>query len=547
MNSRTALAAGLGVLLAVVAACEVPTDKSGGLTVQLDPLPPLIVDDTMTLSARVMSEADSIPNAAIRYTADDESVLSVDPGGQLLAVGSGTVTVTATALTYAQALPASETIRVKDVYELDSISPSLVRFGDVIDLYGVGLTQTVAVTIGGADAIAESYTPADPENRNRFGLLSIYATPPAPQVSQVVLLGFEGILISDTIGVIQRDLYEPNDTTPRNLTPPISNPALAFERVRRGDGRLAVDWYTFTTTEANDWTISAWSPAGGARFKVYVTNSLFWSGALLETEGVGLYGVGPGDWGVGTSFRPCGGSGMYFPGFDEWAYTFEVPPDSAIIPLGGLPAGTYNVFVTYGEGSPFYDEPSGTAAVGVFVDSLNLAQPLRAGLEIRQGYHSLLEKDALEENDYCDVASSITVPGRIEKLTIDSPHDADWYRFRIDTAQRLQFNVETTGDLADFADLDTYVVRDLRPDSLVVVDFSGGADAAATAAVELEPGNYFVVVVDFLGVPTEYTLTSELVNAPPVSGTGMQVLLDEKRHRAGVVGGVLKRENPGGR
>jgi len=56
----------------------------------------------------------------------------------------------------------------------------------------------------------------------------------------------------------------------------------------------------------------------------------------------------------------------------------------------------------------------------------------------------------------------------------------------------------------------------LRPDSLVVVDFGVGADVTnETGGVALEVGDYFLIVVDFLGVPTEYTLSSEILAVVP--------------------------------
>jgi len=521
------LAASIAVLLA---ACEFPTDRSAEVTVQLGAIPQLIVNDTVWLSARVMLGDDSVPDAEIRFSAEGESVLNVSPEGRLLAVAAGETTVRATAVSFAQAEVGVQDVKVRDVYELDSIGPHSVRFGETVQLYGVGLTQTIAATLGGADAIAESYVAEDPSQPNRFGVLSLWATPPAPNSSSALLLGFEGILQSDPITVIQRDLYEPNDSTPRALgavATRLRNPALAFERVRRGEGQLPVDWYTFTTTGTDDWTISAWSPAGGARFRVYVTNSLFWSSTMLAGEGVGVYAVAPGGWGVGTNFRPCDGLGLYFPNEGGYAFTFEVPPDSAVIPLGGLPAGTYNVFVTYGEGGPFFDTTTKLSGLAVFVDSLNLAIPLRSGLEIRRGYHSILAPDQFEENDYCSVARDITVPGTLSGLTIDSPHDADWYRFTVgQDGQRVQFRLEAA---EDFADLDTYVVRDLRPDSLVVVDFGVGADVTnETGGVPLEAGDYFLIVVDFLGVPTEYTLSSEILTAVPA--------LDVEAARASLAG-----------
>ncbi len=537
---------GGSVVLALFYGCEVPTDRSARLTVEMAEIPSLIIGDSLLLTAEVLDEVDTVNNAEIRFESSDATVLLVNPDGRLLANKVGQAEVSARAIAYAQAQNATQVVQVRDVYELDSIAPQLVRYGATVELFGVGLPQTIAATLGGTEAFVKSYTPLDPEAPGRFGTLELWVTPPAPIISQAVLLGFEGILISDTVIVTQRDIYEPNDSIPRNfgsISDSIYNPALAFERVRRGEGQLAVDWYTFTTSQQGDWTISAWSPAGGSRFNVYVTNSLFWSSSALNTEGAGLYFVGPGDWGTGAGFRPCDGMGYFYPDFGEYTFTFEVPPDSAVFALRDLPAGTYNVFVTYGEGSPLYDPVSNLSAVAVFLDSLNLVTPLPAGLKIKPGYNSILDPDQFEENDYCSVAPQISVPDTLRQLTIDTPHDADWFSFSINSTETVQFAVEVA---EDFADLDTYVIRDWRPDSLVVVDFGFGADgdvASVTAGVSLDPGNYFLVVVDFLGVPTEYTLSSEIGVAVPVpaSAESLRTLLDRRERSLEAQRGRLNR------
>ncbi|UCG85091.1 MAG: hypothetical protein JSW71_14260 [Gemmatimonadota bacterium] len=528
-SHRVRTAAFLAAFLAVAAACEVPTNRSSQLSVQLDSIPPLVSGDSLVLSARVLADADTVANAGIQFSSSDETVLLVNEDGKLFASKPGEADVTAAALTFADAQADTQTVRVRDVYELDSIAPQLVRFGSILDLFGVGLNQSLAATIGGADAIPHSYVPQDPRQRDRFGRLSLWVTPPAPAVSQAVLLGFEGILISDTILVTQRDVYEPNDTTPAQLgtiADSVFNPALAFERVRRGDGRLAVDWYTFTTTTPGDWTVSVWSPAGGSRFGAYVTNSLIWSSAVLDSDGAGLYAVAPGNWASGAGFRPCDGLGFFYPQYGEYAFTFEVPPDSAVIALKDLPAGTYHVLVNYGEGGPFYDPGANVSVIAVFVDSLNLVVPLPTGLWIKQGYRSYLDPDRFEENDHCGVAQSISVPDTLEQLSIDTPHDADWYAFSLSSGANVQFTVDVSENLAD---LDTYVIRDRRPDSLVVVDFGFGADAAAvtqTEGVFLDPGNYFLIVVDFLGLPSGYTLRSEILPTLPPTPAELQSLRD---------------------
>jgi hypothetical protein len=540
-KERKRIVAGIGLLVAslALAACDMPTDRSEQLGVQLDSIPSLVSGDSLLLSAWVLAAGDTVPNAGIRFSSSDATVLLVSEDGRLFASKPGEASVTAAAISYADAQVAVQTVQVRDVYELDSIAPQLVRFGSVLNLYGVGLNQTLAANLSGADVILHSYVPADPEQRDKFGRLALWVTPPAPLISQAVLLGFEGLLISDSILVNQRDIYEPNDSIPRQLgaiADSVFNPALAFERVRRGDSSIAVDWYTFTTPTTGDWTVSVWSPAGGTRFNAYVTSSLIWSSAVLDSEGAGLYAIAPGGWSSGAGFRACDGLGFFYRDLGEYAFTFEVPPDSAVIALKNLPAGTYHVMVPYGEGGPFYDPAAKLSGVGVFVDSLNLVVPLPTGLRIKPGYHSVLEPDKYEENDYCNVAQTIAVPDTLDRLTTDTPHDADWYAFNLATGANVQFTVEVA---EEFADLDTYVIRDWRPDSLVVVDFGFGADAAAVNQTEglfLDPGNYFLLVVDFLGLPTEYTLSSEILpTVPPLPASvqSMRDRLDAKRRTAG--------------
>jgi hypothetical protein len=500
-------------------ACTVPTERSSSLVVEMSDIPQLIRNDTVTLAARVLDDGVEVSNAVVRFSSDADTVVSITDDGHVLAVKAGDATVSATAVQFQDAHHAVANVHVRDLFELDSIRPAVVRYGETIQLYGVGINpgRLLAATLGGVDAIGHSYQPEDPEAPDRFGTLSIWATPPAPQNSAAILLGLEGLLISDPINIVRRDLYEPNDSVPFDLgilNSRFHNPALAFERIRRGDSRLGVDWYTFTTATESDVTISAWAPTGGLSFDVYVVSSLAWSPVTFASLGYGVYSVQGDGWAVGRGFRPCDGLGLRFRNSGGSGYTIEVPPDSAVMALRDLPAGTYNVFVNYADGGPFFDKTTSVAGIAVFVDSLNLLEPLRYGLNIQPGYRSALAADRYEENDYCNPDQVIAVPDTIVDLTIDTPHDADWYRFEVTgTDKTVRFSVEAEEDLAD---LDYYVVRDFRPDSLVVVGFQFGKDDAQTAAgAFLEVGDYFLIVVDFIGVPTPYTLRSEIIAIGP--------------------------------
>ena len=89
-----------------------------------------------------------------------------------------------------------------------------------------------------------------------------------------------------------------------------------------------------------------------------------------------------------------------------------------------------------------------------------------------------------------------------------------------------------------------YVIRDWRPDSLVVVDFGIGADATVvnvTEGVFLDPGDYLLLVVDFIGLPTEYTLSSEILPTLPPVPLSAQTTKDELESRLREFGGRSRR------
>ncbi|MFQ5705206.1 MAG: hypothetical protein ACE5HT_14450 [Gemmatimonadales bacterium] len=519
--------------LLALGACISPTDRSDNLIVEFSDIPQLVVNDTVQLSAEVLEDNGSpVPNAEIVFSGDNANVLNVSSTGRLLAVGAGDATVSATAIGFSDTPVATLQVRVRDLLEIDSIRPVQVRYGETVQIFGVGLDPgfLFLANFGGVETPVESFTPQDPAKPTRFGTLSLWVTPPASPKANAILLGLEGLVFSppeDTVRVFQRDLYEPNDTTASSVSLPFFNPALAFERVRRGENQLAVDWYTFTTTTPGDWTVTAWAPRGGSNFNVYVTNALAWSRAAFDALGFGVYSST--GWSVGSGFRACDGLGFIFPKANETGFTFEAPPDSAVMAFKDLPAGTYHVFVTYGEGGAFFDAPTKVAGLAVFVDSLNIPQPLPAGLTIAPGYNSVLPPDQFEENDYCTVAADLTVPGTlnatstVRSLTIDSPHDADWFKFTVGgTGAAVQFTLAVADSVAD---LDLYVVRDFRPDSLVLVDFGiGGGVANQTVGAFLDPGQYFLVVADFFGIPTEYELTSDVLSVvrPPVPAAAVR-------------------------
>jgi hypothetical protein len=185
--------------------------------------------------------------------------------------------------------------------------------------------------------------------------------------------------------------------------------------------------------------------------------------------------------GIGTYL--CDGLGFTRNG--EAVKIEEVLFPLSILAIRGLPAGRYHVLVPY--------VPFGT--------------PTRYELVVVNTYTSVLPPDAAEENDYCDVATPfVPTATTTANLSIDNPHDIDWFGFTIPGLPRA-VSVTVTAQNPD-ADLDLYLVQDFRPDSLVLVDLGSEPGTVDNVGALLPAGDYFLVVVDFQGQSTAYTLSA---------------------------------------
>jgi hypothetical protein len=480
-----------GAVAAGSLTCVMPTDRSATLHVALDSLPTLLVRDSLRLAPVLLdSVGDTIP-AVIAFGSSDPTVLNVDSAGDLRAVGVGSATLTAHAVDWGSATPFTQTLRVRGKIEVDSVRPTAVRFGDSLEIFGVGLNpdSLFAIEVGGVAAQVQAFLPQEPARPEREGTLRIWVPPPAGKRSALTLLGYAGgLVVPDSIDVTQHDLYEPNDTVPwplGSLPIGLRNPALALEPRARdatagtNKGEPA-DWYTFTNSTAQDRTILFYAQGAGAQaFGVFLTDSLWWSSALQN------YSVGR-TWTVGLHSYLCGG--LSFTRNGEPVAIEETPFPLSITAIRNLPAGTYHVLVPY----------------------VPLGQPSPYELLIVNDYVSVLQPDAYEENDYCNVATPLPPGGVTGTLTIDNPHDVDWFKFSTPLAQLLHLRV--TAQDPD-GDLDLYVARDMRPDSLPFITSGSNPGRVDSVLAFLPAGNYLLLVVDFSGQPTAYTMTNALTAA----------------------------------
>jgi hypothetical protein len=182
----------------------------------------------------------------------------------------------------------------------------------------------------------------------------------------------------------------------------------------------------------------------------------------------------------------CGASGF------EPRFGNSPPPDSMVLALRNLPDSSFTVSV-FGQPDLF-----------------------RYGLRVSEGYQLAdprIEPDRWEENDFCQGADSNFVRDPIiletaftDTLTIDNPMDDDWIKFRVPGPGLQLVTARTEArpfGAADSSDLALSVLRSSL-DARAPSDHPGTSQELL--AVDLPPGDYYLVITDQALVPTRYSL-----------------------------------------
>ncbi|HEX9727870.1 MAG TPA: pre-peptidase C-terminal domain-containing protein [Gemmatimonadales bacterium] len=544
----------IGVVGLALSGCISPTDKSDSLTIQFAPIPSVMLEgDSVALSARVLDEDGvEVPNSHVELTTSPDLVARVLAGDVLVAVDTGTVTVTARAVEFAETPVAQQSVTVRALLAVDSVLPDrALRYGERLELFGIGLDPAglFGVSLGGVTLPFAGYEAADTTAPDRFGRLELWIPPPAQTAQGLAILGAKGgLVIQRSIAVDPRDVLEPNDTAARHLgtlSGGVSNPALAFEPRFQRDPRPAVDWYSFTTTTTSDWTIEVDGRDLGRPIGVFVSDSVYWSGEFWGVDpdtfnpetglGWAIYALPENSWMVGADANICRGL-LINDSFSPFQLGQRA---TARIALGALPAGTYHIVVSYlGDPFTFYDSFIPRTELDLFVDAdiareLALGDPAKSVVRVVPEYVSALPPDGSEGNDFCDQAPTIALSGSVQ-YTFDNPFDVDWFKFTMTADQAVQFSVVSADSASD---PDIYVIRDFGT-SLVLWD--AGLDFGSedqTFGFVLDAGDYFLVLADFTGIPTTYQLTAEVLPAPPLNAAGLRATWQDqeadKRERAG--------------
>ncbi|HEU4681418.1 MAG TPA: hypothetical protein VFS51_06705 [Gemmatimonadales bacterium] len=460
------------------------------------PSPVVLRGDQLELSAKLWtrtSPGDSVEvrNAELVWSTDNPTLatLTSKDNNTTIATGvnSGVVQVSAVATGFQGSTPAGFSLRVSDPLEIDSTRPATVRYGEKVTMYGVGVNSLFFAALEGATLLPDTFSVT--AGAGGIGELSFWVPPPASTGHAVVLSPGQIVVAPESTIVVPEDLYEPNDAAPRTIdltagpfpTLPgvrFYNPALAFEERSRADS-LGVDWYRFSgVTPGSDLTFIFMAPT------FQNAHLTFLAPTVTNADSVATPG-----WTIGSGLYYCK---------DHQFKVQERPADSLIVALKDVPAGSMDLISLF------------------FVSG-------RYGFAVVDGYLTSdpnIGPDRFEENDNCEFADrnfaapatrvDLTTPFS-EALTIDNPHDVDWIRFEVTGAvpQTVTFRTAPPAavDPASAGDVDLYVMG--VPVAGSPLDLRGsarGAGSTDSLTVVLDPGQYYMVVTDFAGTPTRYSL-----------------------------------------
>lgn len=376
-------------------------------------------------------------------------------------------------------------MRVSGPLEIDSLVPDTVRYGAKLRMHGVGVRNVFLATIGSGALIPDTFSFQG--DREGLGSMEFWVPPPS-RTSDLFVLG-PGVFFTEAETTVVRpfDIHEPNETSPWQVNLDLAgpfpqipqvlffNPALAFERLQRDD-TLGADWYRFRQTATRDLSIIIVSPEARGTFATFVSDSIGFQPPPNPTHFVGADA-----WTFGPGSHFCHGAAFEPP---------QIGSDSTIVALKAI-TGPLHAISLYAQEAPY-------------------------AMFVVDGYvtSGKMMADGHEEDDFCNAADAKTSqPPQLKGLfTIDNPGDVDWFRFDVGGGLpvNVRFRLEpAAAAVADTStDIDLYVATVPNPGdpALNVVGESINSGSREDATFLLNPGSYYLVVVDFAAVPLAYAM-----------------------------------------
>jgi hypothetical protein len=463
------------LLAGSLAACIEPSDVSGDVLVTVEATTNVIIQGQgIALRAHAWhrtsgGQLEEVRGVSYHWQAKTAGIVSIADSGSkaiLTGVSRGRDSVFAIPIDYEDAIPGALEVRVAASVEIDQVTPATVRYGEEITVSGVGLGRATRFGLGEADLIPEQGSFSG--DSTGLGELRLWIPFPARSDRLVAVTGGTSTTASDTTKVEPFDPYEPNDSLPSiiQLNPASSgnpsalffNPALALE------SGGAVDRYqllTSDTARALTIMVSDASPLA-ASFEADVSSS-------------------SGDWTIGIRNQVCR---------DSLISIDSIVPDTVVRAFTSLPAGGLQLVVR--------------------------GPPSRYDLRVLDGYrrqNPAVGPDRFEENDYCTAADDPTK--RIDlsapfsdTLTIDNGYELDWFRIAVPGTGTQLVTIRTAARPFGAVDssnigLALFTAPEPQPVPIGMADEPGSAEELS---LELEPGEYYLLVADRGGVATRYSL-----------------------------------------
>src|SRR5574342_207862 len=206
---------------ATLTTCVYPTERDAAVHVSLTPLKILSRGRDTTVAATAWrrvgpTDSQQIANVVFVWASSNPLVATVSGTGQVVGIASGTAIITAAAVNFDKgALAAADTLRVSAPLEIDSIRPLTARFGDTITVFGVGVDSIFQAQLGQAILIPNLIKRG--RDASGYARATYWVPPPAHRDSLFYIgngvFGFS----KDTVRVLQRDLYEPDDAAPATI------------------------------------------------------------------------------------------------------------------------------------------------------------------------------------------------------------------------------------------------------------------------------------------------------------------------------------------